>query len=46
MRVARKKFVFRASHSAPAKEKSLDDKINEGHFYIGQPKDWNKHVGR
>ena len=42
----KKKFEREIFHHASIKDKSLDDKINEGHFYIGRPKDWNKNTGR
>ncbi len=43
MKVRKHVFTFKAS--TPVRErKSIEDKINEGHFYIGPPKDWEKHI--
>lgn len=36
-------FIFKAS-SRTKEGKTIDEKINEGHFFIGPPRDWEKHI--
>ena len=43
MKVRKLVFTFKAS-TRVGERKSIEEKINEGHFYIGPPKDWEKHI--
>ena len=36
-------FIFRDSSRTKQRD-PIEDKINEGHFFMGPPKDWEKHI--